>query len=189
MNEDVKQFFDEIAFNYAHEDTSLIDELLDSMYFSTCKRILDLACGKGIISKKLAERNNGEVIALDLSSEMIKYAKDRVNDPRVTFINQDYYSFNADPFDAIICFDAFPHFLDVEGFVEKTNQLLKDDGLLVIAHDIGRGMLNTHHKQQAMGISRRLKTPEEEMIPFLKYFKPIELTESENYYKLIMIKK
>lgn len=189
MNENVKQFFDEIAINYVHDDTSLIDELLDSMYFSTCKRILDLACGKGIISKKLADRNNGEVIALDLSSEMIRLAKEKVDDPRVTFINQDYYDFNSEPFDAIVCFDAFPHFLDVEGFVEKTDKLLKDDGLLVIAHDIGRNKLNTHHKQQAMGISRKLKTPEEEMIPFLKYFKPIELTESENYYKLIMVKK
>lgn len=189
MPNKVQQFFDEVADVYAHEDTSLIDELLDSMYFSTCKRILDLACGKGIISQKLAERNNGEVIAIDISSEMIKYAKERVNDPRVTFLNEDYYKFKAEPFDAIICFDAFPHFLDIEGFVEKTNELLKDDGLLVIAHDCGRGELNTHHKQQAMGISRRLKTPEEEMMPFLTYFKPIETTESESYYKLLMIKK
>ena len=189
MNENVRDFFNQVAVNYSHDDSQLIDDLLDSLFVTRCHRILDLGCGKGIISEKLASRNNGEVVALDLSSEMLKYAKEKINDERVKFVNGDFYQYDDEPFDAIICFDAFPHFLDVAGFVEKANQLLKSDGLLAIIHDCGRKELNTHHKQHALGVSRQLSIPEEEVKPFLKYFKPIELSEDDTFYKLLVIKK
>ena len=188
-NNNIKEFFNRVAVNYTHEDSRFIDDLLDSLMVTRCHRILDLGCGKGIISEKLATRNNGEVVALDLSSEMLKYAKEKINDDRVKFVNADFYEYDDEPFDAIVCFDAFPHFMDVEGYVNKANQLLKEDGLLAIIHDIGREELNTHHKQHALGVSRPLSSPEEEMKPFLKYFKPIELSETDTYYKLIMVKR
>ena len=189
MNEIIKQFFDSIAFNYKHDDSKLIDDLLNSIKLSGCHRILDLGCGKGISSQKLVELNHGEVVALDLSSKMIELAKEKINDPRVTFINGDFYEFKSSPFDAIICFDAFPHFLDVPNFVKKAHGLLKKDGLLAIIHDIGRPSLNKHHEAHALKVSRLLDTPEKEKESFLKYFTPIELYESEECYKMIYIKK
>ena len=189
MNEQIKNFFDNIAVNYVHNDSKLIDELLDSLWLTKCHRILDLGCGKGITSSKLCERNHGEVVALDLSSEMIKYAKEVIKDPRVTFVNGDFYEFETAPFDAIVCFDAYPHFMDVGGFVRKANELLKEDGLLAIIHDCGRNDLNEHHKKSAGKVSRLLKEPKEEVKPLLKHFKPIELEESESYYKIVLIKK
>ena len=189
MNENIREYFNNVAVNYVHEDKKIIDDLLNSLFVTRCHRILDLGCGKGIISEKLASRNNGEVVALDLSDEMLKYAKERINDKRVRFVNADFYQYDDEPFDAIVCFDAYPHFMDIDGYVDKANQLLKEDGLLAIIHDIGRVELNSHHKQHALGVSRSLLSPEEEMKPFLKYFKPIELSESDTYYKLIMVKR
>ena len=189
MNENIRDFFNQVAVNYNHQDSQLIDDLLDSLFIAKCKRVLDLGCGKGIISEKLAKRNDGEVVALDLSSEMLKYAKEKINDKRVKFVNADFYQYEDQPFDAIVCFDAYPHFLDEEGFAEKANELLKDDGLLAIIHDCGRCELNTHHKQHAMGLSRQLKEPEQEVKPLLKYFKPIELGETDSFYKIILVKK
>lgn len=189
MNEIIKNYFDNVAINYRHDDSKLIDDLLDSLSVTKCYRILDLGCGKGIISEKLANRNHGEVVALDLSSKMIEIAKSKINNPHVTFINEDFYEFKSEKFDAIICFDAYPHFLDVEGFVEKANELLKEDGLLAIIHDIGRGTLNEHHQKNAGKVSRKLKEPELEVIPLLKYFKPIELFENDSAYKIVVIKK
>ncbi|MBO4286111.1 MAG: class I SAM-dependent methyltransferase, partial [Bacilli bacterium] len=119
MNENIRDFFNQVAVNYNHQDSKLIDELLDSLFITKCKRVLDLGCGKGIISEKLAMRNDGEVVALDLSSEMLKYAKEKINDKRVKFVNADFYQYEDQPFDAIVCFDAYPHFLDEEGFAEK----------------------------------------------------------------------
>ena len=190
MNESIKQFFDQLAISYTHEDSPLIDELLDSLMLSKCHRILDLGCGKGIISSKLSGRNHGEVIALDLSSKMIELAIANIKDKRVTFVNGDFYEYkDKEKFDAIICFDAYPHFMDVDGFVSKANELLKEDGLLAIIHDIGRPQLNEHHKRSAGAVSRLLKGPSEEVKPFLKYFTPIELYENDHEYKIVVIKK
>ena len=189
MNEKIRDFFDQVAMTYQHDDSKLIAELLDSLYVSKCHRVLDLGCGKGIISQKLVDLNQGEVVGLDISHEMLKYAEEKINDSRVKFVNADFYQYTDEPFDAIICFDAYPHFMDVDGFVDKANELLKEDGLLAIIHDCGRGELNTHHKQHAMGVSRQLQSPNDEAKPFLKYFKPIELSETDQYYKLILIKK
>ena len=189
MNENIKEFFNNIAINYVHDDSKLIEDLLDSLFLEKCPRILDLGCGKGIISEKLALRNKGEVVALDFSSEMIKYAKEKIKNPKVTFVNEDFYEFDSKPFDAIICFDAYPHFMDVDGFVKKANELLKEDGLLAIIHDIGRQTLNEHHKRSAGKVSRLLKAPQEECEPLQRYFKPIELGESDTYYKIVMIKR
>lgn len=189
MNENIRNFFDNLAITYTHDDSKLIDELLDSLFLTKSHRILDLGCGKGIISERLVNRNKGEVVALDLSSEMLKYAKEAIKDPHITFVNEDFYEYHSEKFDAIICFDAYPHFMDVEGFVEKANELLKEDGLLAIIHDIGRISLNEHHKRSAGKVSRLLKEPNEEVKPFLKYFKPIELNESDHHYKMVMIKR
>lgn len=191
MQIEVKNYFDKVALNYEHRYTQLIDELLDPLVINKNSYILDLGCGKGIISEKLASLNeNNEVIALDISSKMIEYAKANINHPRIKFINQDFYSFSSErQFDAIICFDAFPHFLDIDNFVNKANELLKKDGLLAIMHDCGRISLNSHHAAHAAHISRYLDTPKEEIKPFLKYFTPIEAYENNDEYKMILIKK
>ena len=189
MNEIIRDYFDNIAVNYKHDDSRIIDELLDSLFLNKCSRIMDLGCGKGIISEKLALRNHGEVVALDLSHEMLKYAKEKIDDPRVKFVNADFYEYSDEKFDAIVCFDAFPHFMDVPNFVKKADELLKEDGLLAIIHDIGRITLNEHHKRSAGRVSRVLKEPKEEVKPFLELFKPIELDESDHHYKMVLIKK
>ena len=190
MNENIRQFFDNLALNYKHEESGVISELLDSLKLTKCKRVLDLGCGKGIISFKLAEISEGEVVALDLSSKMIELAKQSGDNPKVKFVNEDFYEFeDKKKFDAIICFDAYPHFLNVEGFVNKAYGLLKEDGLLAIIHDCGREKLNSHHHAHALGVSRMLKSPKEEFEAFKKLFVPLELSESKNEYKLVMIKK
>lgn len=189
MNENIKTFFDSIAISYKHDDSKLIDELLSSLYLKDSKRVLDLGCGKGIISEKLVNLTKGEVVALDLSSEMIKYAKENVKSDKVTFINGDFYELDGYKFDAIICFDAFPHFIDVDGFVKKAYELLNEDGELAILHDIPRSALNEHHKQHALKVSRKLSDPITESEAFKNYFTPIELTETDTYYKMIYIKR
>ena len=189
-NSKVKDFFNNVAITYTHNDSIEIDELLDSLKLERFPRIMDLGCGKGIISDKLLKRNKGEVIAIDLSDKMIEFAKEANKDSKVKFINADFYEFSDNkPFDMIICFDAFPHFLDVDGFVEKAASLTRKDGQLIIAHDIGRGQLNEHHHAHAMGVSRPLNDPIIESKRFEKYFNVIIANEGDNYYHIFMKRK
>ena len=188
-NQQVKDFFNKVAITYTHDDSIEIDELLDSLKLEKFPRILDIGCGKGIISDKLLKRNKGEVIAIDLSDKMIEFAKEANQKSKVKFINADFYEFNDEkPFDMIICFDAFPHFLDIENYVKKAASLIKKDGQLIIAHDIGRSQLNEHHHVHAMGVSRPLKDPITEAKSFEKYFKVVLANEGNNYYHIFLKK-
>ena len=186
-NKIIKDFFNSVALTYTHDDSIEIEELLDSLKLERFPRILDIGCGKGIISDKLLKRNKGEVIAIDLSDKMIDLAKEANPNSKVKFINIDFYEFEDEkPFDMIICFDAYPHFLDVENFVEKAASLIRKDGELIIAHDIGRSALNEHHARHAMTVSRLLKDPINEAECFEKYFKVVLANEGNNYYHIFL---
>lgn len=172
-----------------HEDNATIDELLASLNLEGMKRILDLGAGRGIISDKLQKISGANIIALDLSERMIEFAKENCSNSKVSFLVDDYYEYNAEPFDAIICFDAYPHFLEVEQFVSKSGLLIRKNGILAIIHDCGRNELNTHHKQHAMGVSRQLKAIEEEAKPFLDLFEVISLEDNDKIIKMIFKRK
>lgn len=188
MNKDIKEFFDSIAEDYQHEYTTKIDELLDSIDFTYAKRILDLGSGHGIISNKLYERSGAEIVALDISSKMSEIANKLNNNAHIHIINEDFYQYDESGYDIIVCFDAYPHFMDVDGFVKKAKDLLNINGQLVIIHDIGRIILNEYHANSAGKVSRLLKKPEEEILPFIPYFSPILLEENDEYYKIILKK-
>ena len=189
-NENIRDFFNKVATNYVHDDSIAIEELLDSLNLSKFPRILDLGCGKGIISDRLLQRNSGEVIAIDLSDKMIEFAKQKNRQSKVKFINADFYDFASEkPFDMIICFDAFPHFLDVDSYVKKAASLLKTGGELIIAHDIGREELNSHHHAHAMGVSRMLKEPIDEAKTIEKLFDVVLANEGTNYYHIFLKKR
>ena len=186
-NQKIRDFFNSVAITYTHDDSIAIEELLDSLRLERFPRILDIGCGKGIISDKLLKRNKGEVIAIDLSDKMIDLAKEANPNSKVKFINIDFYEFEDEkPFDMIICFDAYPHFMDVENFVEKAASLIKKDGELIIAHDIGRSALNEHHARHAVAVSRLLKDPINEAKCFEKYFKVVLANEGNNYYHIFL---
>ena len=189
MNEDIRGFFDRVADSYESSCDEVATKLLDSLSLEKYPRILDLGCGKGVISEELYKRNKGEVIAIDLSSKMIEHAKEKINNPNITFINADFYEFNDEKkFDAIVCFDAYPHFMDVDGFIKKAGQLLKVGGICAIIHNIGRPTLNEHHSKTAGKVSRLLKTPKEEIIPYLDSFIPLSTFEDDHCYKIVLEK-
>ena len=188
MSKSVKEFFNSIANNYIHEDNERIDDLLYSLNIKEGMRILDLGTGKGIISHRLFNLAHKEVIGLDISEKMIEIAKANNSNPNIKYVVDDFYNYQSEPFDMIVCFDAFPHFLDVDGFVNKAYSLLKDNGVLAIIHDCGREELNNHHQAHAQGVSRYLSDPEKEVRPFLNKFSIVSIDEGPDFYKIIVKK-
>ena len=189
MNQKIKDYFDKIADRYDHPFNPRIDQLLDNLDFTNAKRILDLGAGQGVISSRLYERSGAEIIAMDLSKRMCEIAKEHHSNPHIHIVNADFYDYEDDQFDMIICFDAYPHFLNDKEFAKKANQLLRSGGTLAILHDIGRGELNVHHQKTAGNVSRLLKEPALEFAIFQDYFTPLILKEDENSYRIIAKKK
>ncbi len=193
MSQAIASFFDRLSSGWdahSHIDPKAIFSLLEKVGIGKDDRILDLGCGTGVLTPFLLSSTNEEIIGLDVSAGMIEEAKKKyAGEKRVRFINADFYSFEDEAFDLIVCFDAYPHFLDPEGFAKKASSLVKDGGHVAIIHDCGRKALGHFHEGMDFTLSRELKAPEEEIKPFLPYFDCILAEEDEKHYLLLLAKR
>jgi ubiquinone/menaquinone biosynthesis C-methylase UbiE len=109
-------------------------ELLDARH----QTVLDVGCGTGLMSAKLA-RMDRRVVAVDLSAAMIARARRRYGDA-VEFMQADAEDlpFDDDAFDAVINLISFHHYPDPQRAVAEFRRVLRRDGRLVlIAFDRG----------------------------------------------------
>lgn len=164
------------------------DEVFDELFSTvnlTNKTVLDVGCGAGILTKYLAEKCLS-VVGIDVSGKMIARAKSEVRYPNVSFSVADFYDFSGS-YDCIFLFDAYPHFADKSSFANKANDLLVPNGILVIAFDESRQKINAHHNGSAAAVSVGLRTPQEELAPFLSAFSVRSVRDDDRY--LLVLQK
>ncbi len=185
MNE-IKEFFDGLADGWNAAEKRSKKEISDFVetYAGLGKgmKTLDVGCGTGIISDVLFDITNVLVTAIDLSPNMIRIAKVTHDGENIKFSAEDFYSFGGETFDAIVCFNAYPHFLDVEKFAEKAAELLNSGGLLVVLHNMSRTKLSKHHDSVAKNVSRNLLPVEKEADNMKKYFAADRLMDDDDIY-------
>lgn len=188
----VKEFFESIADNWNNEkdDLNRIRGLFKEIDIKNNEDILDLGCGKGIITPIINEYTNKLVYGIDLSEKMIKGAKIKNPDlNKYNYICGDYLNYSFDlKFDKIIIFNAYPHFLDKNAFAIKAYNDLKDDGLLIIMHNLGKDELNKYHHNHADKISNGLMEPKEEEKALNGYFKLVKSIDENNRYLMVLKK-
>lgn len=189
----IKEFFNGIAPNWDNSDNyyDVIDKLFKVLNLKEGKDVLDLGCGKGIITNRIYEFTHKQVYAIDLSDKMIEGAKENYqNEDRYKFICGDFYEYDFDKsFDYIIIFNAYPHFLDIDSLAKKCHNLLNKNGHLVIMHDCPKELLNSHHKAKAMGVSRYLADALDEAELFNKYFDVLKTIDNNECFYMELIKK
>ena len=120
---------------------------------------------------------------------MIDITKEKNINKNINFICNDYYSFSYPKlFDSMICFDAYPHFIDLDKFKLKSYELLKKDGYLIILFDISLSDINScHHDLNFTLASSILPSKEGEL--FIDLFNIIKIKETSNSYLLLLQKK
>lgn len=100
-------------------------------------RILDLACGTGIVTFDLAHRHpDAEVVGLDLSPEMLSIARDRNDRDNVRFVEKTAEAmddFGPDSFDLVTA-SYLPKYTDLPRLAANTETVLTDRGAAVF-HD------------------------------------------------------
>lgn len=188
----MKNFFDELAktWDSRQKEISPRDELIKSLPIENNDLVLDLACGTGIVSNLIYQKTNRQVIGLDISSEMIKRAKAKYSEDIAKYFVGDFYDFKYEErFNAIVVFDAYPHFTDKNKFIAACRNNLKNKGYLCILHDLGREELAHHHAGRVMKYSLDLLSPLEEYEYFKEEYDLIASYEDETRYLLIMRKK
>jgi trans-aconitate methyltransferase len=104
--------------------------LVEMLHPEPGERILDLGCGTGHLTAKIAE-NGAAVIGLDSSVSMIAQA--RQNFPALKFVLSDARSFRFDePFDAVFSNAALHWIHDAEAVVQSVAAALRSEGRFVL---------------------------------------------------------
>ena len=193
MSESVKEYFNERASrwdSFGDDDANTIEYFLSLLDIQEGESVLDLGCGTGVLGKQLLETPAKEILGVDVSDKMIEVAQQKYQGiARISYLCKDFYELRHEPFDHIICYNAFPHFLDVEGYVKQAYSLLKDGGTLLIAHNRGRAALDAHHAHHSQGVSRMLRPVEEEIQDFQKHdFTPLNSIDTENMFFFLLKK-
>ena len=189
---DIKLFFDELAPTWdkkvEKKNEKLIEEILNIIPIKKGNKVLDIGCGTGAITSLLQKKSQNTVIGLDISKKMIDLAKQKNTNPSIIFINQDYYSYEDNNIDVIVCFDSYPHFVEIDKFISKSYSLLKDEGILAIIFDISHKEINECHNNHHSYISRQIEHVDKEAKLFDNHFKLIKKVDDDSKYIMIFKK-
>lgn len=100
------------------------------------KLFLDLACGTGILTRKIAEKfPNSKIVGVDITESYLKLAKKNSSSYKnISYVLQDAENLNLDlKFDCITS-SYIPKYCDAEILVKKCVDHLNTDGKIII-HD------------------------------------------------------
>lgn len=184
----VIDFFDRCAPTWDAEmirSDRKISIILDNARVGAGSRVLDVACGTGVLTPDYLARDVASVTAVDISPEMIRRARDKLRDDRVQFLCGDVETLDVGrDFDAVVVYNAFPHFPDPERLVAHLASLLRPGGVLTVAHGMGRAAIDGHHKGRASYVSRGLMSAQELAAIFEKYLTVTTVLSTEEMYQV-----
>lgn len=181
--EKIISFFDGCAKNWDAEtirNERVINIILDNAQVKENTRVLDVACGTGVLFPGYIKRG-AVVTGVDISPEMVKIAKK--NFPEIEVICEDVENLNfTEKFDVVMVYNAFPHFPYPERVIEKLSTILRDGGRLSVAHGMSREDLLKLHNERASEVSLELPEANELSKIFEPFFNTdIIISDSEMY--------
>lgn len=189
-----RQFFNKLAPTWedAAEFAPVRDEIVVRAAIPAGSVILDAGCGRGVMVPHLLKSEPRKLFELDLSDEMIRLNRERWGkDPVIGFLCGDLLTMELPSPDAVIFFNAYPHFMDKKKLARKLSDTLPEQGLVVIAHSRGRDAINHMHKDGGAceQISVPLRAPQEEFAPYEEYFTLDDWEDSQHLYYMKLTKK
>lgn len=150
---DEREFFDKIASCWDRTrlaDNGKITQLVEMIGLKPGFKVLDAGSGTGILLPfiKQAVGPDGQITAVDFSANMLAKAEKKYGGlGGITFAVADIMGFVSDnAFDAVLCFNFFPHIKDKPRFMNHMRSHLREGGCLVIMHDISRQQVNAIHQ-------------------------------------------
>lgn len=194
---DHRQYFDQHAEKwdtYQKPDESKLRRVVSSASIEVGNRVLDVGTGTGILLPLLVKSlgRTGSIVALDISLEMLKRAQAKGISDKISYVQADVKDtpFKGSSFDRVICFASFPHFVDKLSALVEIARILKEVGVLVIAHATSREKVNKIHSSIGGVLSNDLIPEDSEMKAMLKKagFEDIVIFDEPDFY-LVWAKK
>lgn len=183
---EIAEFFDRCA-PWWDEDMIrnevIITTILDNCGIRGGMDVLDVACGTGVLFPDYLKRGVASVTGIDISTEMAKIAASKF--PESTVICGDVEDTKFDKtFDAIMVYNAFPHFPDPEKLIRILAGLVKPGGRLSVAHSMSRDQLLQHHAGRASKVSIDLLHEKELAALFAPYFDVDVIISNDRMYQV-----
>jgi len=131
------------TFPKSHSPGTLVDHIVDRSGNGD-GRVLDLACGTGLLTRSLAERNR-ITYGVDLSAGMIEQALSVGNDVtpdklRYARADAERLPFPDDFFNTVTCSGAFYFFTDLESVLRQVGRVIVDGGRLAGMTVVNNGL-------------------------------------------------
>ena len=153
-------------------------------------RLLDIACGTGVMEPELFALGAQEIVGIDLAEKMIECAEAKfAGDTRVRFVSGDVLTFADAPFDAALLYNAYPHFPDKAALLCKVASLLVPGGRFTVGHGKGRADINAHHQGAAAHVSVGLGSVEAEAAAWETWFTVDTRIDRDDIYVISGVKK
>ena len=187
---DVITFFDNCAPWWDADmvrNEDIIAMILDNGGIREGIDVLDVACGTGVLFPDYLKRGAASVTGIDISPEMAKIAQSKF--PEVSVICGDVESVEfGKKFDAVMVYNAFPHFPDPAHRIEVLSGLVKPGGRLSVAHGMSRAAL-THHHERATAVSIDLLEEHELAALFAPWFDVDVIISDDRMYQVAGVRK
>ena len=160
----VQAFFDRLAPAWdsgriTRED--ILREIMGLADITPGCRVLDVACGTGVLFPWYLARGAAAVTGVDLSPAMIRAAAAKYQDERLTLLAGDVEQLELGLFDRIVVLNALPHFPDPGRLIARLAEHLVPGGRLTVAHDRPRPVIDGVHQQTASEVSRGMLPAQE----------------------------
>ena len=150
----LQEYFDQLAPTWHKELTQERRECLSSITKELGIKpgycVLDIGSGTGVLLPFLIAElgDEGKIIALDFSAEMLVQARAKSFQSIVDFAQADVIAIPLadNSADLAICNNVFPHFNDKARALREIARVLRNNGRLVICHTMSREMINQLHQ-------------------------------------------
>ena len=185
----IKVFFDNISKTWDADiirSDEIINTILENARVGKGTEVLDVACGTGVLIPDYLKLEVKSVLGVDISDKMLEIAESKFQQPNVKFFCQDaeLYDFNQ-KVDAIVIYNAFPHFPNPEQLIAHLSSFVKEGGTLTVAHGMSREEIDAHHRGPAKDVSMGLMTVENLAKIFEKYLKVTVTISNDRMYQVV----
>jgi ubiquinone/menaquinone biosynthesis C-methylase UbiE len=117
---------------YRSYPKSLITKVIELGRIKAGSAILDLGCGTGNAASRLLEIMSCKIIGVDMSSHMLKIAKEKSLQVIRTDIDKHRLPFMDNSFDMIITFYAIHQMSNLASLFSECNRILHDGELIIL---------------------------------------------------------
>ena len=186
----ITAFFDAMAENWDEKqerNENAISFILTKGGITNGVKVLDVACGTGILFPDYISRG-AKVTGIDISSEMLGIAKDKFPDTELICADAETYVFDK-KYDAVMIYNAFPHFPNPEKLISNLSKALDVNGRLTVAHGISEEELEKCHSGIAKDISLPLPSKERLSLMMSELFKVDVMISDEEKYIVSGVKR